>query len=131
MTNAKDRDRDWKSWLEPFRPDDVARARIRSAVAREAGPRLRRRRRNALWRTAGSLARIVAPAAAAAVLMFGWVAHEASAPAATGPVAADRSVQVEELVRAADGAPPAMLTSASAPSRDLVLEATLRPGDRP
>jgi len=133
VTNTKDRERDWTSWLEPLRPDDVTRARVRSAVLSEAGPRLRRRRRRALWRTAGSLARIVAPVAAAAVLMFGWVAHEASAPAleSAGTVAAERPVEVDELVRGQNGVPPAMLTSASAPSSDLVLEATLRPGESP
>ena len=133
MTDTKDRERDWTSWLEPLRPDDVTRDRVRGAVLREAAPRLRRRRRRVLWRTAGSLARIVAPAAAAAVLMFGWVAHEASGPALepAGTAVAERPVEVEELVRGENGVPPAMLTSASAPSSDLVLEATLRPGESP
>lgn len=130
MTNARDPDRDWRSWLAPLRPDDVTRARIRSDVLRRAEPLLRRRRRDAVLRTAASLARVVAPMAAAAALLFGWVAHEASPPT-PGPAVAERPVQVEELVRERDGAPPAMLTSASAPSTDLVLQATLRPGRSP
>lgn len=133
MTNATDPDRDRAGWLEPLRPDDLARARIRGAVMRRAEPLLRRRRRDAVLRTAGSLARLMAPLAAAAVLLFGWVAHRAPPPSAAsaGPAAARSPVQVEELVRARDGAPPTMLTSASAPSTDLVLQATLRPGGRP
>lgn len=130
MTNARDPDRDWRSWLEPLRPDDVARARIRGAVDRRAAPLLRHRRRHAVVRTAASLARMLAPLAAAAVLLFGWVAHRATPPA-PGPAVAERPVQVEELVRSRNGVPPAMLTSASAPSSDLVLEATLQPGASP
>lgn len=130
MTDAKDPDNDRRSWLDPLRPDDVTRARISAAVHRRAAPLLRRRRRGAVLDTAASLARLVAPAAAAAALLFGWVAHEATSPASDAPVA-ERPVQVEELVRARNGTPPALLTSSSAPSTDLVLEATLRRGESP
>lgn len=130
MTDARNPDGDWPAWLEPLRPDDVARARMRSAVERAAAPRLRHRRRTAVWRSTGGLARLVAPAAAIAVVAFGWLAHEADRPAERGPLemAAGGSVEVEEMMRARNGAPPTLLTSASAPSTDLVLQATLEPG---
>lgn len=131
MTDPTESDHGWPEWLEPLRPDDLARARMRKGVERAAAPMLRRRRRTAVWDRAGTLARMVAPLAAIALVVFAWVAREASRPAETLQQAdVERPVQVEELVRARNGAPPTVLTSASAPSADLVLQATLEPGER-
>lgn len=76
------------------------------------------------------MARLVAPAAAIALVAFGWLAHEAdrSAERTRLEASAGGSMDVEELMRTRDGTPPTVLTSASAPSADLVLEATLEPG---
>lgn len=136
----RSRSRSWPTWLEPLRPDDVSRARMRSAVLERARPWLERRRAASTWELAEAAARRLAPLAACAVLLFGWMAHRADPP----PIAADRplapepaavrtgasNVAVEELVRSTrPQGPPAVLTSASAPSRDLVLAATLRGQD--
>lgn len=124
----RDRSRTWPAWLEPLRPDDVARARMRSAVRARAGEWLERRKPDSVWEVAEAAALRVAPLAAGAVLLFGWMAHRAEQPTVT-PADASANVAVEELVRTSGGptdGPPAVLTSASAPSQDLVLAATLR-----
>lgn len=124
------RRRSWPDGLAPLRPDDVARARMRSAVLERARPWLERRRAGSVWELAETAALRLAPLAAAAVILFGWMAHRAE----QATVATTSNVAVEELVRSSgDGmqahGPPAVLTSASAPSEDLVLAATLRGED--
>lgn len=124
----RDRSGSWPAWCEPLRPDDVSRARMRSVVLDRADAWLERRGARSVWELAADAALRLAPVAASALLLFGWMAHRAERE----PVAASSDVAVEELVRSAGpGAqgPPAVLTSASAPSQDLVLAATLRGQD--
>ncbi len=126
----RNRSRSWPAWIEPLRPDDVSRARMRSVVLDRADAWLERRGAASVWELAADAALRLVPVAASALLLFGWMAHRAERP----PVAADAgsNVAVEELVRSgAPGAqaPPAVLTAASAPSQDLVLAATLRGQD--
>lgn len=147
-SGKRNRRRSWPAWLAPLRPDDVSRARMRAAIEERAEAWLEGRRAGSVWDVAEEAARRLAPLAAAAVLLFGWMAHRAERetlavgsgvaveepvrPAGDGPLPARSDVAVEELLRATRGpaaGPPAMLTAASAPSQDLVLEATLRGED--
>lgn len=118
----------WPAWMEPLRPDDVSRARMRSAVLDRADAWLERRGARSVWELAADAALRLVPIAASALLLFGWMAHRAERE----PVTVASDVAVEELMRStgprAQG-PPAVLTSASAPSQDLVLAATLRGQD--
>lgn len=138
------RSRSGAAWLAPLRPDDVARARMRGAILDRAAPLLARRRAGSVWELAEEAARRLAPLAGAAVLLFGWMAHRAGQePPTVGlGVAVERpvgetsvagpAVAVEDPVRSTGrqvAGPPAVLTSASAPSQDLVLAATLRGED--
>lgn len=136
----RDRSRPWPAWLEELRPDDVARARMRAAILQRAGAWLERRRPASAWELAEEAARRLAPLAACAVLLFGWMAHRAAQeppPVASRTAVEEavrspgaRGVAVEALVRSTEAqGPPAVLTSASAPSEDLVLAATLRGED--
>lgn len=137
----RDRSRSWPAWLAPLRPDDVARARMRSAIVERAGPWLRRRRAPSVWELAEEAALRLAPLAASALILFGWMAHRVEPEPLSAPSPADAPSQsdapshvaVEELLRSsgagARAGPPAVLTSASAPSQDLVLAATLRGDD--
>lgn len=124
----RDRSGSWPAWIEPLRPDDVSRARMRSAVLDRADAWLERRGAASVWELAADAALRLVPLAASALLLFGWLAHRAERE----PVTVSSNVAVEELVRSgaprAQG-PPAVLTSASAPSQDLVLAATLRGQD--
>lgn len=116
-------DERWAEWLEPLRPDDVARARMQAGIRDRAEPLLARRRRRALLDAAERLARRLTPLAAAAAVLFGWLAFQATPePAGTEPVAVERLLQPE----AGEG-PPAFLVSASAPAAEHAFEATLEP----
>lgn len=113
----------WPPWLAPLRPDDVARARMRSAILERAAGWFEGRRPASAWELAEAAARRLAPLAACAVLLFGWMAHRAGRDARTEAA----NVAVEALVRTTEAqGPPAVLTSASPPGDDLVLAATLR-----
>lgn len=119
-------DRRWPEWLEPLRPDDVGRARMRAGIAERAEPVLARRRRRATWDAAARFARRLTPWAAAAALLFGWLAFEATPePADPEPVAVELMLQPE----AGEG-PPAFLVSTSAPATEQAYAATLEPSDR-
>lgn len=112
----------WPGWLAPLRPDDVSRARMRSAILARASGWLERRRRASAWELAETAALRLAPLAACAALLFGWMAHRAGREAPRE----GQDVVVEELVRTTDPqGPPAVLTSASPPGDDLILAATL------
>ena len=127
MTAPTAPDDSWPEWLEPLRPDDVARARVRSRVLARAEPELARRRRRAVWEAADLLGRRLTPFAAAAALLFGWLAFQASPEPEPS-----RTVAVEEMLRPPSGeGPPAFLVSASGPATEHAVEATLvRTADR-
>lgn len=121
-------ERSWPEWLEPLRPDDVARARMRAAVRERAEPELSRRRRRATWDAAEELAGRLTPLAAAAALLFGWLAFQATPE----PAAAPEPVAVELMLQPEAGeGPPAVLVSASEPATRHAFEATLEPTDSP
>lgn len=127
MTEPTNPDERWPEWLEPLRPDDVARARILRAVRARAGDELARRRRSATWDAAERFARRLVPLAAAAVLVFGWLALRARPePEEARPVA------VEQLLEPPAGeGPPAFLVSASAPRAEHAYRAAFEPGTSP
>lgn len=124
MTDRRD-DRSWPEWMEPLRPDDVARKRLRSGILRKAVPLLEARRSEAWWGLAGWTSRLV-PVAAAAALFFLWLASSA---APDRPVEMDRTATVgdtmELIVGPAGSAPPRVLTAEDAPSPDAVLTAAV------
>lgn len=129
MTESTNREDRWPEWLEPLRPDDVSRARIQARIRVRSERELARRRRRAAWQAAEQLARRMTPVAAAAILLFGWLALRAGAvpePDARRPVA------VEQLLQPAGGeGPPAFLVSASAPGPEHAYEAALPSGSSP
>lgn len=127
MTGPTAPDDSWPEWLEPLRPDDVARVRMRAVILRRAEPELARRRRRAVWEAADLIGRRLTPFAAAAALLFGWLAFQA-APVPDPPEA----VAVEEMLRPPSGeGPPAFLVSARGPETEHAAEATLvRTADR-
>lgn len=127
MTEPTSPDERWPEWLEPLRPDDVARARMLRAVRGRAERELARRRRHATWDTAERFARRLTPLAAAAVLVFGWLALRARPePDVSRPVA------VEQLLEPPSGeGPPAFLVSASAPRAEHAYRAAFEGGASP
>lgn len=116
----------WPDWLEPLRPDDLSRARMRRAIARRAAPILQRR--NVVWSdVASGWASRLAPLAVAVLLLFGWIAWRAE-PVETRQAA---SLDAEALIRrdTADS-PPRVLTSDDAPSADAILASAVYGGGR-
>ena len=87
------RSRSWPEWLAPLRPDDVARARMRSAVLERAGPWLERRRAGSVRELAGEAALRLAPLAAAAVLLFGTTTPGVPKPATLSKNAVRKSAR--------------------------------------
>lgn len=116
------RDDGWPGWLAPLRPDEVARARMRRAILQAAAPILAARRPASWWDVAAGWSGLAAPIAAAIALLFAWLAYDASPPRPE-----PERAEMEALVRPSlQTAPPALLLDRSEPSRDGVLEATLR-----
>lgn len=116
----------WPEWLEPLRPDDLSRARMRREIASRAAPILRRRA--LVWSdVASGWASRLAPLATAVLLLFGWIAWQAE-PAETTATA---SLEAEALIRpdTADP-PPRVLTSDDAPSADAILASAVYGGGR-
>lgn len=119
MTGPTVPEREWPEWFEPLRPDDVARARMRASIRERTERELARRRRRAVWEASDALARRLTPLAAAAALLFGWLALNAS------PEPDPRPVAVEEMLRPAAGeGPPAFLVSVQGPATEHAFEAT-------
>ncbi len=125
MKRHRDPVEEWPRWLEPLRPDEVTRARLTRHVSNEAEPLLHLRRAGASWQSiAARWAVLLAPVAAVLAVVFAGLAYQAG----SGEVrSADvPAVTVEQLVAedAAD-AFPALLTSATEPSKDHLLEAAM------
>lgn len=118
-------DRPWPERMEPLRPDDVARRRLRSGILREALPLLEVRQGDAWWGLAAWASRLV-PVAAAAAVFFAWLASHAVPQRA---IELDRTAAVDDtrelIVGQSGGAPPAVLTDEAAPSSDAVLTAAV------
>lgn len=124
MTQEQDRT-ERQGWLEALRPDQVTRARLRAAILERAAPLLAERREEGWLGVAAGWSARLAPVAAAAALLFGWLAYDAGRSTQPEPAA---SVRAETLVEPGDQVPPELLTSGDAPSADRVLAAALQRG---
>lgn len=124
MMDRRD-DRSWPEWMEPLRPDDLARQRLRSGILREAIPLLEMRKADAWWGLAAWASRLV-PVAAAAALLFAWLATTA---APNRPLETSRTATTDDtmelIVGPSGSAPPSVLTAENAPSPDAVLTAAV------
>lgn len=68
---------EWPAWLEPLRPDELARQRLRSRIMAQAEPLLAARRALTWDEVASRWAMMLVPAAAAVTLVFGGLALRA------------------------------------------------------
>ena len=116
----------WAEYLEPLRPDELTRRRVRRSVMAAAEALLERRPLSWLDVTA-SWSAALAPLAAGLLVAAGALLYRISVPDAPEFVA-DADPEPVGLVRslAADAeAPPALLIDLVEPSRDAVLTAAL------
>lgn len=116
----------WAAYLEPLRPDELTRRRLRRSVMAAAEALLERRPLSWLDVTA-SWSAAVAPLAAGLLVAAGLLLYRISAPDMP-ELAADAEPEPIGLVRslAPDAeAPPALLIDLAEPSRDAVLTAAL------
>lgn len=117
--------RKWPEYLEPLRPDEMARHRMRRAIADAAESLLESRPLSWFEVTAG-WSGILAPLAAALLIAFGALAYRASVPAEELAVEpAPEPVELVESLAPDVEAPPALLIDGSEPSRDALLAAAL------
>lgn len=123
MMDRRD-DRSWPEWMEPLRPDDIARRRVRSGILRQALPLLEARQGEAWWGLAAWASRLV-PVAAAAALFFVWLATNAGPTGTVGTNPTATADDTMELIVGQSGLPPRMLTAEDAPSSDAVLAAAV------
>lgn len=132
MTNSRDPSRDggrgpaWAEYLEPLRPDELTRRRLRRGVMAAAEALFERRPLSWLDVTA-SWSAALAPLAAGLLVAAGVLLYRISLPDAPA-LAADVDPEPVGLVRslAPDAeAPPALLIDLAEPSRDAVLTAAL------
>lgn len=116
----------WPEYLEPLRPDQMTRLRLRRNVRTAAAALLERPPLSWIDVTAGWSAALT-PIAAGLLVAAGVLIYRLSEPA--GPqVAAEAETEAVGLVRslAPDAeAPPALLIDLAEPSRDAVLTAAL------
>lgn len=114
--------RRWPSWLEPLRPDDVTRGRMRAAILARAAPILDSRRLGGWEDVAAGWATMLMPIAAVLVLFFGGLAYQAT------PRTLDVSpVTLEELMRDEDPEGTLGVLAANVePSPDWALTAVIR-----
>lgn len=114
---------EWPIWLEPLRPDEMSRRRLRKAVLAAAMPILHARE----WSWQDDVARwtsVLAPVAAAIAILFAGLAYRAARPemeAHVEPVEIEFDPLLQPLV---DG-PPAILTSTLEPTMDEILAAAI------
>ncbi len=116
----------WAEYLEPLRPDELTRRRLRRNVMAAAGALFERRPLSWLDVTA-SWSAALAPLAAGLLVAAGVLLYRSSLPDAPELVADPDPVPVG-LVRSLvpdDEAPPALLIDLVEPSRDAVLTAAL------
>jgi anti-sigma-K factor RskA len=111
--------------LEPLRPDDIRHARIKRRVHEQADTLLRARRSAAGWQSvAARWALLLAPVAAALAVAFAGLAYRAGP--GEPPSTEVATLTVEQLVaEGRDDVFPALLTSATEPSKDHLLAAAM------
>jgi hypothetical protein len=121
----EDRNEGWPAWLEPLRPDPMARARMKRGIQAAAAPLLAARHPAAWWELAADWSSIAIPIAASIALLFGWIAYQSNPSPASTPES--ERMEIEALVQpAAASSPPALLIDQAEPSSDALLAATLR-----
>ena len=119
----KDPETRWPTWLEPLRPDEMSRRRVRNAVLTAAAPILRARE----WSWQDDVARwtsVLAPVAAAIAILFAGLAYRAARPEAEARIE-PIELEVDPLLQPLDDGPPAMFTSTLEPSTDAILAAAI------
>ena len=117
----KSPERGWPTWLEPLRPDEMSRRRLRNAVLSAATPILRARD----WGWEDVVARwasVLAPVAAALAILFAGLAYRAARPEVEARV---EPFEIDPLLQPLADGPPAMLTSTLEPSIEEILAATI------
>lgn len=87
--------REWSEWTRELRPDEVTSARLRRAIAEQAGPLLAARRDD-WWSVASGWSGVLIPAAAVITLVFGGIALRQGAGGET--VALEDVAPVESVV---------------------------------
>lgn len=114
--------RGWPAWVEPLRPDAVARGRLRAAIRRRAEPIFEAHRLGSWEDVAAGWARMLMPIAAVLVLFFAGLAHQATPRTVATP-----ALTLEELTQEEDPEGTlAVLTTSVEPSPDWALTAPIR-----
>ncbi len=111
----------WPAWLEPLRPDETSRRRLRNAVLSTASPILRARE----WSVEDVVARwasVLAPVAAAAAILFAGLAYRAARPELEARIT---PLEIDPVLQPLADGPPAMLTSTLEPSMEEILAAAM------
>jgi len=122
MMNNTERGGRWPDWLLSLRPDQLTRERMRRRIVDEAGAVLRARRTGSWWAVADRWTTRLLPLAAALALVFAGLARWASQT----PSVVDMPPTVAELLQSANpNGPPAVLTSATEPGLDQLLNAAV------
>lgn len=107
----------WPAWIEPLRPEQDRRSRLRQGIAAEVREELVRRQRRAVVDVASGWTRRIVPLAAAIILAFAWAAAQGSeAPPAPEVIRAERLVDPDSA------ALPGILVNGSEPSADRMLQ---------
>ena len=124
--------RGWPEWLEPLRPDELARRRLHKQVMQAAESMLRAPTRT--WQdVSASWSAFLTPLAAGLAVAFGTLAYRASAVSETAALATSGQTTTASVVDAeivpllgADAeAPPALLIDGTEVSREAVFRAAL------
>lgn len=115
----------WPRWLEPLRPDELSRARMRLAIRASAAAILGSRRIRSWEDVAAGWASMLVPIAAVLLLFFGGLAYQtAPRTMVSSPVTLEELMPDEDP----DGA-LGVLTTNVEPSRDWALTAVIGPDD--
>lgn len=125
-TRGREAGHAWPGYLEPLRPDEVARHRMRKRIL-AAAETLLERRPPTWFDVTATWSSVLAPLAAGLLVVFGTLAYRASTPPAEPQVAVEPSEPVGLVPSLAPDAQalPTILTDTDEPSRDDVLAAVL------
>ena len=123
--------RGWPEWLEPLRPDEVARRRLHNQVMTAAESVLRPPSRT--WQdVSASWSAFLTPVAAGLAVAFGTLAYRASAvpdaalsAAPPTPAVSFVDSEIAPLLGPDAEAPPALLIDGTEVSRETVFQAAL------
>lgn len=124
--------RGWPEWLEPLRPDELARRRLRKRVMLAAEGMLGMPTRT--WQdVSASWSAFLTPLAAGLAVAFGTLAYRASAvpeaasfaPSAERLAASVVDAEIVPLLGADAEAPPALLIDGTEVNREAVFRAAL------